>query len=90
MSKELSASGCKLECFGNQYRDKKAQSINSDIVALRGKTNELYRDLEMTQSTLTDRANGLQSQITQTAEEINLRVTNEVSGLESEISQTAE
>lgn len=89
MSKELSASGCKLECFGNQYRDKKAQSINSDIVALRGKTNELYRDLEMTQSTLTDTANGLQSQITQTAEEINLRVTNEVEGLESEISQTA-
>lgn len=90
MNKELSASGCKLECFGNQYRDKKAQSINSDIVALRGKTNELYRDLEMTQSTLTDTANGLQSQITQTAEEINLRVTNEVEGLESEISQTAE
>ena len=90
MSKELSASGCKLECFGNQYRDKKAQSINSDIVALRGKTNELYRDLEMTQSTLTDRANGLQSQITQTAEEINLRVTNEVEGLESQITQTAE
>lgn len=90
MNKELSASGCKLECFGNQYRDKKAQSINSDIVALRGKTNELYRDLETTQSTLTDTANGLQSQITQTAEEINLRVTNEVSGLESKITQTAD
>lgn len=90
MSKELSASGCKLECFGNQYRDKKPQSINSNIVALRGKTNELYRDLEMTQSTLTDTANGLQSQITQTANEINLRVTNEVEGLESEITQTAE
>lgn len=90
MEKELSASGCKLKCFGNKVRAKQESGINSDIVALRGKTNELYRDLEMTQSTLTDRANGLQSQITQTAEEINLRVTNEVAGLESEISQTAE
>ena len=90
MDKELSASGCKLKCYGNQYRAKQPTSINADIIALRGKTNELYRDLEMTQSTLTDRANGLQSQITQTAEEINLRVTNEVAGLESEISQTAE
>lgn len=89
MSKELSASGCKLECFGNQYREKQPTSINSDIIALRGKTNELFRDLEMTQSTLTDAANGLQSQITQTANEINSRVTNEVSGLESKITQTA-
>lgn len=90
MNKELSASGCKLECFGNKERDKKPTSINSDIIALRGKTNELFRDLDTTRSTLTDRANGLQSQITQTAEEINLRVTNEIAGLESEISQTAE
>ena len=90
MNKELSASGCKLECFGNQYRDKQPSSINSDIVALRGKTNELYRDLEKTQSTLTDTAAGLQSQITQTAQEINLRVTNEVEGLESQITQNAE
>lgn len=90
MDKELSASGCKLKCYGNQYRVKQPTSINADIIALRGKTNELYRDLEMTQSTLTDRANGLQSQITQTAEEINLRVTNEVTGLESKITQTAD
>lgn len=90
MEKELSASGCKLKCFGNKVRAKQESGINSDIVALRGKTNELYRDLEMTKSTLTDTSKGLQSQITQTAEEINLRVTNEVAGLESEISQTAE
>lgn len=89
MNKELSASGCKLECIGNKYRAKEASSINGDIIALRGKTNELYRDLETTRSTITDVANGLQSQITQTADEINLRVTNEVEGLESEISQTA-
>lgn len=90
MEKELSASGCKLKCFGNKVRAKQESGINSDIVALRGKTNELYRDLEKTQSTLTDRANGLQSQITQTAEEISLRVTNEVAGLESKITQTAD
>ena len=90
MNKELSASGCKLECFGNQYREKQPSSINSDIVALRGKSNELFRDLETTRSTLTDRANGLESQIYQTAQEINLRVTNEVEGLESQITQNAE
>lgn len=90
MEKEISASGCELNCVGNKVRAQQESGINSDIVALRGKTNELYRDLEMTKSTLTDTANGLQSQITQTAKEINLRVTNEVEGLESEISQTAE
>lgn len=90
MNKELSASGCKLECFGNQYREKQPTSINSDIVALRGKTNELFRDLDTTRSTLTDRTNGLESQIIQTAKEINLRVTNEVEGLESQITQNAE
>lgn len=90
MEKEISASGCKLKCVGNKVRAQQESGINSDIVALRGKTNELYRDLEMTKSTLTDTEKGLQSQITQTAEEINLRVTNEVEGLESEISQTAE
>ena len=90
MEKEISASGCKLKCVGNKVRAQQESGINSDIVALRGKTNELYRDLEMTQSTLTDTANGLQSQITQTAEEISLRVTNEVAGLESKITQTAD
>lgn len=86
MSKTLSASGCKLECFGNQYREKQPQSINSDIVALRGKTNELVRDLDKTQSKLTDTANKLQSQITQTASSIR----SEVSDLENELSSTIE
>lgn len=90
MDKEITVSGCKLKCLGNKERLKQASSLNSDIIALRGKTNELYRDLEQTVSTLTDKTNGLQSQITQTAEKINLRVTNEVEGLESQITQTAE
>lgn len=89
MSKTMSASGCKLECFGNKHREKQAQSINSEIVALRGKTNELVRDLEKTQSTLTDTANGLQSQITQTASSIRSEVKNVHDGLSSSITQTA-
>ena len=89
MSKTMSASGCKLECFGNKHREKQAQSINSEIVALRGKTNELVRDLEKTQSTLTDTANGLQSQITQTASQIRSEVKNNYDGLSSSITQTA-
>ena len=89
MSKTMSASGCKLECFGNKHREKQAQSINSEIVALRGKTNELVRDLEKTQSTLTDTANGLQSQITQTASSIRSEVKSVHDGLSSSITQTA-
>ena len=93
MSKTMSASGCKLECFGNKQREKQAQSINSEIVALRGKTNELVRDLDKTQSTLTDTANGLQSQITQTADEIRSEVISRENGMKnyvkSQISQTA-
>jgi hypothetical protein len=64
MSKKMTKSGVELECFGNQQREKKESPINADIVALRGKTNELVRDLESTKSTITDINSGLQSQIT--------------------------
>jgi hypothetical protein len=76
MSKNLSASGCKLKCVGNKYRQLKESGLNSDIVALRGKTNELYRDLEQTRSTLTDIEADLRTEITQTAEEIKLYAGN--------------
>ena len=76
MSKNLSPSGCKLKCVGNKHRQLKESGLNSDIVALRGKTNELYRDLEQTRSTLTDIEADLRTEITQTAEEIKLYAGN--------------
>lgn len=90
MKKEITASGTTFECYGNKQREKQESSLNSEIVALRGKTNELYRDLEQTKSTLTDTANGLKSQITQTASDIRAEISDTKKGLESKIEQTAE
>ena len=89
MKKEITASGTTFECYGNKQREKQESNLNSEIVALRGKTNELYRDLEQTKSTLTDTANGLKSQITQTASDIRAEISDTKKGLESKIEQTA-
>lgn len=85
MSKNLSASGCKLKCVGNKQRQLKESGLNSDIIALRGKTNELYRDLEQTKSTLTDVEADLRTEILQTAEEIKLYASNLDQSLNSRI-----
>lgn len=90
MKKEITASGTTFECYGNKQREKQESNLNSEIVALRGKTNELYRDLEQTKSTLTDTANGLKSQITQTASDIRTEISDTKKGLESKIEQTAQ
>ena len=90
MKKEITASGTTFECYGNKQREKQESNLNSEIIALRGKTNELYRDLEQTKSTLTDTANGLKSQITQTASDIRTEISDTKKGLESKIEQTAE
>lgn len=50
------------------------RSLAENINNLSGKTNVLTKDLEKTQSTLTDTAAGLQSQITQTAGSISTKV----------------
>ena len=90
MKKEITASGTTFECYGNKQREKQESNLNSEIIALRGKTNELYRDLEQTKSTLTDTANGLKSQITQTASDIRTEISDTKKGLETKIEQTAE
>ena len=89
LSKKITNTGVSLSSTGNQQRAVN-NSLNSEILLLRGKSNKLIRDIDKTQSTITDLEKGLQSEILQTTEEINTRITNEVSGLESEISQTAD
>lgn len=87
MSKEITGSGVKLKCMGNEKRAATGEETNSAINALRGKTNSLQRTIEQTQSTLTDTANSLQSQITQTANELTTKITDTKSELETEITQ---
>lgn len=93
MEKEITSSGVKLRCFGNQVRENRDGGLNAEIIALRGKTNELTRTIDQTQSTIADVEAGLQSQITQTANGLTSSITeyidNEIAGVNSTITQTA-
>ena len=52
-----------------------AASYSSDnLIKLRGKANRLYRDIEETRSTITDVAQGLQTEIRQTAEGLEIQI----------------
>lgn len=67
--------------------------INKSIIQLRGKTNELERNVEETRSEIKDVESGLNTKITQTAGKIELeaqRATEAEGNLSSRISQTAE
>ena len=60
---------------GEENYNSQVNSVNKSIIQLRGKTNELTRNVDETNSRLTDTANGLQSQITQNANSITAEVT---------------
>ena len=77
---------------GQKQRSEKVNSVNTDIIQLKGKTNTLKRDVEETQATITNVQQNLQSQITQTAEAITTEVTRaatEEGNLQSQITQNA-
>lgn len=65
---------------GTEYRDEKVNTIDTQLYQLRNKSNILTRDLEHTESVITDEIlnpenpASLQSQITQTAEEVEVKV----------------
>lgn len=72
---------------------KQVNGINKSIIQLRGKTNELERNVEETRSEIKDVESGLDTKITQTAGKIELeaqRATEAEGNLSSRISQTAE
>lgn len=73
---------------GTEVYSEQVNSVSKSIVQLRGKTNELTRNVDETRSTLTDTANNLQSQITQNAGEIDLRARKD--NIISEINLTPE
>ena len=69
-----------------QYEEK-INSVNSQINQIRGKTNELERNVDETKSTITDVENGLQTQITQNANDISLEA-NRAKGSEESLSSS--
>lgn len=101
MSRKLTSLRDEYEATGNESRTPN-QSLHTSIIALRGATNVLHRSIEETKSIITDVEKGLQSQITQNAQEIALRVTqtefdankqatdNRIKEAESEIIQNAQ
>lgn len=52
---------------GTEYHEENVNSTNRSLYQLKGKTNELERNIEETRSTITDVEAGLQSEIRQTA-----------------------
>lgn len=60
---------------GVEIYGQKINSLHKSIIELKGKTNVLTRTIEETKSTITDVKNGLQSQITQTADSIKTEVS---------------
>lgn len=56
-----------------KYGDK-VNGVQKSIIQLKGKTNELVRNVDETRSTITDVEKGLQSQITQTAGNIEQKI----------------
>lgn len=75
MERRTSGNKDSLSAEGNRRRTVKSDAVNQQITKLRGKTNELDRSIEETKSTLTDTAENLQSQISQQAGEISLKVS---------------
>ena len=58
-----------------KHRDENITDTHHELMMLMGKSNVLERTIEQTQSTITDVASGLQSQITQNANQIALKVS---------------
>lgn len=77
-----------FEANGKEYRAAQVNSVQSQITQLKGKTNQLERTAEETNSKITDLENNVESEFRQTAEEISSKVSK--NAIISEINQTAE
>lgn len=78
---------------GEQYQTEDVNSVRTQIIQLKGKSNVLERTIEETRLTIADIENGLQSQITMNANSITTEVARAKSAensLSSRITQTAE
>lgn len=59
---------------GEEYQSEKVNDIQTQITQLRGRSNILERDIEQTRSMISDVEQGLQSEISQSADEIRFTV----------------
>ena len=73
---------------GEEYQSEKVNDIQTQITQLRGKSNTLERTIDQTRSMIADVEEDLQSEITQTAEQIELKVSK--GDVSSEISTEAD
>lgn len=89
MSREWDGSRVKISCKGQRERTVENNPIDGSIDALRGKSNELTRTIDETNSRITDVESGLKSEISQTSSSINSRITDEVNKVNSSITQTS-
>ena len=62
-----------------------ASYSNDNLIALRGKTNRLYRDIEVTRSQITDVEQGLETTIEQTAAGLQIQIDDLQSQIDGEI-----
>ena len=77
----------KYSATGDELRSEKVNSINKQIIQLKGKTNELTRTVDETKSKITDVEKGLSSEISQTASQIRSEVKDTTDGLSTQITQ---
>lgn len=92
LQRTLSGVQCLRDDFsaeGEEYQSEKVNDIQTDIKQLKGKSNTLERTIEETRSTIANMEEGLQSEITQTAESIRLEVADNT-GKISTIEQTVD
>lgn len=92
LQRTLSGVQCLRDDFsadGEEYQSEKVNDIHTDIKQLKGKSNTLERTIEETRSTIANMEEGLQSEISQTADAIRLEVSDNT-GKISTIEQTVD
>ena len=92
LQRTLSGVQCLRDDFsaeGEEYQSEKVNDIQTDIKQLKGKSNTLERTIEETRSTIANVEEGLQSEISQTADSITQRVEDNA-GKISTIEQTVD
>lgn len=73
-----------VKAKGLEEYNQAATYSNNNLISLLGKTNRLYRDIEVTRSTITDVERGLQTEIEQTAEGLQIQIQDLQSQIDGE------
>lgn len=73
------------EAAGNEHRTSSVNSIQKQIIQLKGKANILERSIEESKNTISDIEKGLKNEITQTASEFDAKLQNLQSEMDGEV-----